>query len=125
MELKLQKAIYMLSRYFLYAFVFQLAFINLALAVDVHAQYKGIDEVSVRLDRKNLTLEQFIQQIESRSDFQFSYDSQDIDGGFPLSLDRRRASVEDYLKQVAVQASLSFRQVNNSIDRRAEKPVSP
>src|SRR5690606_35230719 len=124
MKLKLQKAIYMLSRYFLYAFVFQLAFINLALAVDVHAQYKRIDEVLVRLDRKDLTLGQFIQQIESRSDFQFSYDKQDIDGGFLLSLDQRRASVEDYLKQVAEQAYLSFRQVNNQIDiKREEKPV--
>src|SRR5690606_31752216 len=67
---------------------------------------------------------QFIQQIESRSDFQFSYDKQDIDGGFLLSLDQRRASVEDYLKQVAEQAYLSFRQVNNHIDiKKEEKPV--
>lgn len=124
MKLKLQTTIYMLSRYFMYAFILQMAFINLALAVDVHAQYKRIDEVSVRLDRRDLTLGQFIQQIESRSDFQFSYDKQDIDGDFPLSLEQRRSSVEDYLTQVAEQAYLSFRQVNNNIDiQRAARPV--
>ena len=82
MKLKLQTTIYMLSRYFMYAFILQMAFINLALAVDVHAQYKRIDEVSVRLDRRDLTLGQFIQQIESRKDIQFSNDKQHNDGDY-------------------------------------------
>src|SRR5690554_2072707 len=108
MKLKLQKTIYMLSRYFLYAFFLQMVFINLALAVDVRAQYKSIDEVHITLDRRNLSLNQFFKQIEKKSDFQFSYDKQDIDRDFPIVLDQKNASVEAYLKQVAQQASLSF-----------------
>jgi TonB-linked SusC/RagA family outer membrane protein len=100
-------------------------FIHLTLAVDVHAQYKSIDEVRITLDRKNLTLDQFFQQIEAKSDFLFSYDQQDIERDFQVNLDQKRASVEDYLKQVAQQASLTFRQVNNSIDiKKVERPVT-
>ncbi|MEX2592463.1 MAG: TonB-dependent receptor [Anditalea sp.] len=124
MKLKLQKTIYMLSRYFLYAFLLQMVFINLASAVDVLAQYKRIDEVLIKLDRKNLTLDQFFKQIEAKSDFLFAYDKQDIDRDFSVTMDQKKASVEDYLKQVARQASLTFRQVNNSIDiKKIERPV--
>lgn len=124
MKFNLQRAIYMLSKYFLYAFFLQMVFINLALAASVHAQYKSIDEVLITLNHTNLTLNQFFRQIEAKTDFQFSYDLKDIDGDFQIKLDQKRASVEDYLKQVARQASLTFRQVNNSIDiKKVEKDV--
>jgi TonB-linked SusC/RagA family outer membrane protein len=123
MKFNLQRAIYMLSKYFLFAFFLQMVFINLTLAVNVLAQYKSIDEVLITLDRTNLTLNQFFNHIESQSDFQFAYDKQDINGDFLVVLEHKNATVEDYLKQIAVQASLSFRQVNNNIDiRKIHKP---
>lgn len=124
MKFNLQRAIYMLSKYFLYSFFLQMVFINLAAAINVHAQYKSIDEVLITLDRTNLTLKQFFNRIESKSDFQFAYDKQDIDGDFLVVLEQKNATVEDYLKQIAVQASLSFRQVNNNIDiKKIHKPI--
>ena len=123
MKIKLQRAIYMLSRYFLQGFLLQMLFFNLVLAVNVNAQYKKIDEVLITLDRNELTLNQLFKQIESKTDFQFAYDRQDIDREFPITVDTRKASVEDYLKQAARQASLSFRQVNHNID--VKKSPSP
>src|SRR5690606_3610703 len=101
----------------------QMLFLNFVLAVNVNAQYKKIDEVLITLDRNELTLNQLFKQIESKTDFQFSYDRQDIDRNVSITVDTRKASVEDYLKQVARQASLSFRQVNHNID--VKKSVSP
>ena len=102
MNYNLQKTIYMLSRYFLFAFLFQLIFINLALAVDVHAQYKSIEDVKVKLDKKRLTLGEFFNQIEEKSNFQFAYDKQDINKDFSVVFDQRWGSVESYLMQVAI-----------------------
>src|SRR5690606_7650807 len=116
MKIKLQRTIYMLSRYFLQGFLLQMLFFNFVLAVNVKAQFKKIDEVLITLDRNELTLNQIFKQIESKTDFQFSYDRQDIDRNVSITVDTRKASVEDYLKQVARQASLSFRQVNHNID---------
>src|SRR5690606_19960108 len=123
MKIKLQRAIYMLSRYFLQGFLLQMLFFNFVLAVNFNAQYKKIDEVLVTLDRNELTLDQLFKHIESKTDFQFAYDRQDIDGDFSITVDTRKASVEDYLTQAARQASLSFRQVNHNID--VKKSASP
>src|SRR5690606_8296794 len=124
MKIKLHGAIYMLSRYFLQGFLLQMLFFNFVLAVNVNAQYKKIDEVLITLDRNELTLTQLFKQIESKTDFQFAYDRQDIDRDFSITVDTRKASVEDYLKQAARQASLSFRQVNHNIDvKRSPSPT--
>src|SRR5690606_32711778 len=121
MKIKLQRAIYMLSRYFLQGFVLQMLFFNFVLAVDVNAQYKKIDEVLVTLDKNELTLNQLFKQIEAETDFQFAYDRQDINRDLPIIVKTKKASVEDYLKQVAQQASLTFRQVNHNIDVKRNK----
>src|SRR5690606_33150049 len=76
------------------------------------------------LDRHELTLSQLFRQIEAKTDFQFAYDHQDIDGELTIVVDAKTASVEAYLQKAAQQAFLSFRQVNHSIDvRRSLKPA--
>ena len=73
MKLKLQKTIYMLSRYFLTGLILQTVFFNLVLAVDVNAQLRSIDQVWVSLDREEMTLGQFFRLVESKSIFTFSH----------------------------------------------------
>src|SRR5690606_26821964 len=121
MKIKLQRTIYMLSRYFLQGLVLQMLFLNFVLAVNVNAQYKKIDEVLVTLDRSELTLDHLFKQIEAKTDFQFSYDRKDFDTHLPIKVETRNASVEEYLKQAAQQAFLSFRQVNHNIDVKKSK----
>ncbi|WP_209330174.1 SusC/RagA family TonB-linked outer membrane protein [Lunatimonas salinarum] len=116
MKNKLLKAIYMLSRYFLYGFTIQLLFLNLGLAVNANGQYKSIEEVNVRLSSEGLTVGQFFREVQRQTPFKFSYDSRIIDRMIPLSFSEKEGTLEGFLKQAARQGELSFRQYNHSID---------
>jgi len=116
MKLKLQKTIYMLSRYFLTGLILQTLLFNLVLAVNVNAQLQSIDKVWVSLDREEMTLGQFFRLVESKSIFTFSFDRKDIDRNLQVTVAGTSSTVEELLRQVAQQASLGFRQVNDQID---------
>ena len=62
MKFKLQKTIYLLSRYLLYGFSLQLVFFNLVLALNVSAQFQSIEEVKVRVTKNEMTLGEFLQK---------------------------------------------------------------
>ncbi|WP_163379851.1 SusC/RagA family TonB-linked outer membrane protein [Cyclobacterium sp. SYSU L10401] len=124
MKFKLQKTIYMLSRYFLYGFSLQLLVLNLVLAGNVSAQLETIDKVWVNLSQNEMTLGKFFSQIESKTPYTFSYDQKDVDPEKRVMLTDQRASVEAMLQEVAVQTSLGFRQVNDQIDVRKVNKVS-
>lgn len=57
MNLKLPKTIKRLSRYFLYVILLQMAFIDSTFAVNIHAPFMDIDDVPVKLNRMNSTLD--------------------------------------------------------------------
>jgi len=116
MKLKLQKTIFMLSRYFLYGFVIQLLIFNFVLAVNVNGQYRSISDVRVKINRETLTLNQFFGMIQKQTSFQFSFDQKDIDKRSLIFLEKQNGTVEELLTDVSKQTSLRFRQLNNSID---------
>ncbi|MCC5938818.1 MAG: TonB-dependent receptor [Lunatimonas sp.] len=124
MYLKLQKTIYMLSRFFLSGFLLQLFILNVVLAVNVNAQFERIDEVKVTLSQTDLSLRQFFRAVESKSGFKFSYDNRQIDLSVQVRITATEGTIEEMLKEVASQASLGFRQVNDQIDvRKVNTPV--
>ncbi|WP_228691214.1 TonB-dependent receptor [Lunatimonas sp.] len=118
MKLKLQKTIYMLSRYFLFGFVIQMLIFNFVLAVNVNGQYKSIDEVRVQIDREVLTLQQFFSIVQKQTPFQFSYDHKDLDRGTLVYLEKADGTVEDYLTDISKQTAIAFRQLNHSINAK-------
>nr|MBI1230970.1 SusC/RagA family protein [Cytophagales bacterium] len=124
MKLKLQKTIYMLSRYFLSGLLLQTLFFNLVLAVNVNAQLKTIDQVRISLGKEEMTLGQFFRLVESKSEFSFSYDRNDVDRNFEVTVSPQTATVEALLQQVGRQASLGFRQVNDQIDVKRVRGTS-
>ncbi|GAB3647230.1 TonB-dependent receptor [Echinicola sediminis] len=91
-------------------------FISLVTAANVNAQYKTIDEVSVDLDAKEMSLKAFISKVEKMTDFHFSYDKRHIDQHSVFHFNASQNTVEAYLKEIAGQSNLRFRQVNNNID---------
>jgi TonB-dependent starch-binding outer membrane protein SusC len=125
MKLKLQKTIYMMSRYFLFGFAIQMLVFNFVLAVDVNGQYKSIDEVQVKIDKGYMTLSQFFNEIERQTPFQFSYDNKAINKKARIVLEKNEGTVMDFLVEVSQQASLSFRQVNNNIDTKKKADKEP
>lgn len=125
MQLKLQKTIHMLSRYFLSGFLLQLFVFNVVLAVNVNAQLKRIDEVQVTISQTEMTLGQVFKMVEAKSEFQFSYDRRDVDRNMRLTLKNGTVTVEDLLMEVSSQTSLGFRQVNDQIDvKKIARPVA-
>ncbi len=125
MKLKLQKTIYKMSRYFLFGFAIQMLVFNLVLAVDVNGQYKSIDEVQVKIEQGSMTLNQFFSLIEKQTPFQFTYDSRAINKKARIVLEKNEGTVENFLLEVSLQASLSFRQVNNNIDTKKKADKEP
>ena len=121
MKFKLQKTIYLLSRYLLYGFSLQLVFFNLVLALNVSAQFQSIEEVKVSVTKNEMTLGEFLQKIESETTFTFSFDRADVNENISLVLSKGNASIESFLKEIAAQTTLGFRQVNDQIDIRLTK----
>ncbi len=118
MHLNLHKTIYMLSKYFLYGFIFQTMALNFVLATDVSGQYKSIDKVQVKIHGEKLTLDRFFKSIETQTSFSFLYDARQVDTQTVIRLNQPSGTVESLLKQVSKQSDLRFRQVNNAIDVR-------
>ncbi len=123
MNLNLQKTIYMLSKYFLYGFVLQMFFLTFVLASVANGQYKSIEDVIVKIDKSELTLKDFFNEIESQTSFNFLYDSKQINRSAIILLKNRKGSVESFLKEISPQTGLNFRQVNNGIDTKRSKNV--
>lgn len=118
----------MLSKYFLHGFIIQMLVFNFVLATNVKGQYKSIEEVKVRIEKKSVTLVEFFKTIEYQTPFNFLYDHNQIDEKFLITVQSKSGSVESFLKEVALQANLGFRQVNNGIDVKPLKidtPLSP
>ncbi|WP_192349493.1 SusC/RagA family TonB-linked outer membrane protein [Algoriphagus sp. Y33] len=116
MNLKLQRTIYMLSKYFLYGIFIQMIFISLVTAGEVNAQLKSIDEVSIDLGSKEMTLKHFISTVEKLTDFNFSYDKRHVDRNEVYRFSSSQNTIEDHLREIVYQSNLSFKQVNHNID---------
>ncbi|MCH7398089.1 TonB-dependent receptor [Belliella sp. DSM 107340] len=124
MKINLTNVIYMFSKYFIYGFAFQLLTLNFVLATAANGQYKSIDKVSIELKNGGQSLGQFFDQVESLTPYNFSFDKKDIRLETEITISKRTGTVESFLVEVAKQTSLSFRQVNNSIDVRKDRKNS-
>ncbi|GAA0878597.1 TonB-dependent receptor [Algoriphagus jejuensis] len=79
------------------------------------AQVKSIDEVHLRLERKNYSLMELFREIENKTDFSFFYTETAVSGLAGLSIAKSSGTVEEHLYQIATQTNLRFKQVNNTI----------
>lgn len=120
----LTNAIYMFSKYFFYGFAFQLLTFNLVFANHVNGQYKPIDQVSIEINQGNQSLGQFFNQVERHTAYSFSFDRKSINLSTEITISKKTGSVEFFLIEVARQTSLSFRQINNSIDVKKDRKTN-
>ena len=125
MKNKLLKTIYMLSKYALYGFVLQLLFLNFGLPIHAKGQYKKIEKVTISLSSEKLTVDQFFKEVQAQTPFVFSFDSKKIDRSAPLAFTNKQGTVEDLLVEASRQSSLSFRQINHSIDVKEKERSYP
>ncbi len=84
------------------------------------AQNKSVKEITVQLKKSHVTVEKVFKTITSQTDFTFNYSKELIDIYQRVRLSIGEFSVEEALLQLSKEASLSFRQVNNTI---SVKPI--
>ncbi len=115
MENNLRRQLIMLSKRLIYAFLVQLFFCTVILANTGNAQRRSIEEVRVSLNLKEKSLAQFFRQVESKTDFKFTYTDNLVDLKQPITVVEKNKSLYDVLMAVSMQTNLNFVQVNENI----------
>ncbi|MEQ6118015.1 TonB-dependent receptor [Reichenbachiella sp. MALMAid0571] len=104
-----------MTKYSLYIFIINLIFISTVVASEVSAQYKSVHDVQVSINSKKSSVLNVIQEIESKTNFRFSYHKEDALALKNLNLSISDASVAEILTEISKEAGLMFRQHNNNI----------
>ncbi len=89
------------------------------LANDESAPVKRIDEVFIKLELREGSLEEILKAIESRTDYSFFYTEKLLKNQASIQLSQTKGTVTDFLLDVATKKNLHFRQVNNTISVRS------
>jgi TonB-linked SusC/RagA family outer membrane protein len=121
MDNNLRRQLIMLSKRLIYAFVFQLFLCTVILANTGNAQRKTIEEVKVSLNLKEKSLAQFFRQVESKTDFKFTYTDNLLDLNQAITVVENNKSLYEVLVMVAMQTHLNFVQVNENIHVKSPK----
>lgn len=115
MENNLHRQLIMLSKRLIYAFLVQLFFCTVILANSGSAQRKNIEEVKISMNLQEKSLSQFFKQVESKTDFKFTYTDNLVDLKQSITVVESNKSLYDVLVAVSMQTHLSFVQVNENI----------
>ncbi|REG88700.1 SusC/RagA family TonB-linked outer membrane protein [Algoriphagus antarcticus] len=115
MENNLRRQLIMLSKRLIFAFLVQLFLCTVILANTGNAQLKNIEEVKISMNLQEKSLAQFFKQVESKTDFKFTYTDNLIDLKQPVSVEENNTSLYDVLAMVSMQTNLRFVQVNENI----------
>lgn len=96
----------------------QCLLLNLLIAGDIEAQKKSsVKEVIINIDVENASILQLFEELEEKTQFQFTYDHKTISKiKARISLSARGKSVEEVLLKVSKEAKLRFKQVDNNIN---------
>jgi TonB-linked SusC/RagA family outer membrane protein len=121
MDYYLRRQLIMLSKRLIYAFVFQLFLCTVILANTGNAQRKNIEKVKISLNLQEKSLAQFFNQVESKTDFKFTYTDNFVDLKQPITVVENNASLYDVLVAVSMQTHLNFVQVNENIHVKVKK----
>src|SRR5690554_1101758 len=128
MKKNILRQLIMLSKRLMYAFLIQLLMCTVLFANTGNAQRKTIEEVKVTLKMEGRSLSQFFKQVESKTDFKFTYNDDLVDLEQTVTVDERNQSLYKVLEAVSRQTDLHFVQVNEnihvkSVGGRAEQAV--
>ncbi len=116
MKFNLLEKIIMLTKHSLKGFVVQLILINTIIAADMNAQQiKKVNDVYIDINLSNASIEDIFKVIEDKTDFKFSYNSEDLDGKIRMSNTAKEVAVRDILLEISEKGNVKFRQVNSNI----------
>src|SRR5690606_14074355 len=96
-------------------FLIQLIMCTVLLANTGNAQRKTIEDVRVSVDLRDKTLIQFFRQVETKTDFKFTYNDDLVDLKQKVTVEERDRTLYKVLEAVSRQVNLHFVQVNDNI----------
>lgn len=100
----------------LFGIIFQLLLVNFTIAHGADAQKAiKIQKVFIESAYTNATLKEVFEDIESKTDFVFTFDIKDDFLDEKFSKPPKKESVETILREISIQSRLAFRQTNNNI----------
>lgn len=117
MKFKLLQLFKILSKLTLYIFIAQCATLSFALATETKAQrILSVRDVEISILSQKPTIESVFEEIETKTDFKFSYDKRDLKSRKNGKINLGTQSVADLLLKVSENSNLQFRQVNDVIN---------
>ncbi|MEM6840848.1 MAG: TonB-dependent receptor [Bacteroidota bacterium] len=106
----------MSAKFLIYGLTIQIIFFQMLLAANGNAQgSKNVKDVRISLALSGVDISQVFNAIESKTQYSFAYDPQDLPAGQKIYLDMEDRSVAEILVEVSRQSRLRFKQVNNTI----------
>jgi TonB-linked SusC/RagA family outer membrane protein len=115
----------MVSKRIFYVFIAQLLFCTVLLAGNTSAQRKNIEEVKLSLNIKEKSLLHFFRQVESKTEYRFTYTDQLVDLKQEISVTAANTSLYEILANVSLQTKLNFVQINENIHVKASEKFNP
>ncbi|MDN3690300.1 SusC/RagA family TonB-linked outer membrane protein [Cyclobacterium jeungdonense] len=79
---------------------------------------KSIEDVVIKLDIRQGSLQEILRHIESKTDYRFFYADKGLEDPEILHLNKLKGSVAEILTELAIEKKLHFKQVNNAISVR-------
>ena len=117
MKIKLLRLINMTSKAVAYGVALQTLFFSMLFAEISKAQkIERVYDVHIDLNLNDVDVLQAFQEIESKTDFHFSFDISDIKSDVKINYTKDNSSVAEVLLSISKEANLKFQQVNNYIN---------
>jgi TonB-linked SusC/RagA family outer membrane protein len=117
MKYKLLRQIVMISKLSFYGILLQCVLLQVLWATDVKAQkINSVREVHINVNFGNANIQDVFAFIESKTDFYFSYNVEDIRKDVRITKRERNISVASLLEEISREANLKFKQVNKNIN---------
>jgi TonB-dependent starch-binding outer membrane protein SusC len=117
MENKLLLLIGISIKYFFIGLALQIFFIPFLFAFEPGAkQIKSVNDVRINLNVRDGSIVDIFKIIESKTSFNFVYDSQIIDPKITFAFSRGSITVKDVLLEISRKALLGFKQINENIN---------
>jgi TonB-linked SusC/RagA family outer membrane protein len=116
MKNKLIRQLVVMSKLFLYGTLLQCFLLNIIIASPLEAQkVQSVREVYLKMGDGEKTLLEVFSDIESKTDFKFTYFKGVFNPGNKIVLKNSNTSVSDILLQISEKQGLRFKQINNNI----------
>ncbi len=117
MKPKLQRQVIAMSKITFSGFIVQCMLLTAIFANDLSAQFrdKSIKDIYISIDQPEITLDNFIDQVEDEVGFVFVYNSREIRKNLKAGVQVGKTDLASLLMQISKNSNLKFKRINNNI----------